>query len=229
MTGPIALVGGDEFLPGCEVMDSYILESTGKSQPELLVVPTAAVTAPEKAATNGVNHFNGLGARSRKLMVLDRTDANDHELIQKVYTVSVVYFTGGSPDHLLATLRGSKLLDIIEEQLNNGMLVLAGSSAGAMVMGSLMRQPSSHVWVDGLGILKDLAVLPHHEGSDPGTIAHELKDTAPPGLTVLGIDSKTCCLGRPGAWKVRGPGNVTVYKDGLWASFSSGSSLPPGF
>ena len=228
MPGAIALVGGDEFLPGCEEMDSSILAVTGKQEPEVLVVPTAATAHPEMAASNGTNHLTALGARAKELMVLDRKDANDLELVHQVYTADVVYFTGGNPDYLLATLRGSRLLAIIEERLATRMLVLAGSSAGAMVMGSSMRKPSSKVWVHGLGVVKNLAVLPHHEGSDPAMVSRGLRDTAPPGLVVLGIDAKTCCLGEPGNWTVMGVGNVTVYQDGLWTTFSAGSSLPPG-
>ena len=227
MPGAIALVGGDEFLPGCEEMDLSILAATGKREPEVLVVPTAAAASPKKAAFNGTNHLTALGARAKELMVIDRKNANDLELLHPIYMADVVYFTGGNPDHLLATVRGSRLLTMLEERLALGVLVLAGSSAGAMVMGSSMRQPSTKVWVKGLGVLKNLAVLPHHEGSDPAVVSRELEDMAPPKLVVLGIDAKTCCLGEPGAWKVRGNGNVTVYLNGLWSTYSSGSSLPP--
>ena len=144
MRGSIALVGGDEFRPDCEEMDGRILVHTGRARPQVVVVPTAAVTAPEKAATNGIQHFSRLGADASALMVLDRRHANDEELTARVYWASVVYFTGGDPDYLLTTLWKSKLLSILQEQVNAGA-ILAGSSAGAMVMGSMMRQPSG-VW-----------------------------------------------------------------------------------
>ena len=111
MAEGIVLVGGDEFRPGCEEMDRAILSAaSGKGPSMVLVLPTAAVTGPQKAAADGVRHFSNLGAMARELMVLDRGHANDEHLIEAVSGASVVYFTGGSPTDLLAALVGSKLL-----------------------------------------------------------------------------------------------------------------------
>ena len=228
MPGRIVLAGGDEFRPGCEEMDSYILKSTGVEPASVLIVPTAAVTGPQKAASDGVRHFSSLGAVASSLMVLDQQQANDEDLANSVSGTSLIYFTGGSPDHLLSTLRGSKLLDRLREELDKGA-VLGGSSAGAMVMGSMMRRPSPSEWVQGLGIAEGLAVLPHHERIDPAGVAEKLGRTAPRGLKVVGIDAKTCCFGIPGDWKVLGSGKVTAYHDGSWTTFDSGETLPPGF
>ena len=69
MVWRIALVGGDEFRPGCEEMDRAILDSTGLERPSLLVIPTAAAQEkPEKAASNGVSYFSALGADASPLM-----------------------------------------------------------------------------------------------------------------------------------------------------------------
>ena len=227
MPGGIVLAGGDEFLPGCEEMDSFILRATGEERPRVLILPTADVEAPGKAASNGVRYFSRLGAFASELMVLDAVQANDEETISELSSASVVYFTGGSPGHLLATLQGSKLLDRLRDLLDKGR-VIGGSSAGAMVMGSMMRRPSSDEWVRGLGIAGDLAVLPHHEGRDHATVARALAEGAPPELAILGIDAQTCCFGSPGGWKVLGSGNVTAYREGSWSIYGPGQSLPQG-
>ena len=228
MPGGIVLAGGDEFRPGCEEMDSTILKATGAKPPKVLIVPTAAVPAPEKAALNGVRYFSSLGAVASTLMVLGREEANDREFIRDVPWASMVYFTGGSPDHLLSTLQGSALLNHLIEALDAGA-VIGGSSAGAMVMGSLIRSPSSLEWAGGLGLVPELAVLPHHENSDPPMVARDLAKTVPPEMKVLGIDARTCVFGTPGRWRVLGVGNVTTYRDGSWATFGSGESLPKGW
>ena len=226
MVGRIVLAGGDEFRPGCEEMDSYILKATGVEPARVLVIPTAAVGGPQKVASDGVGHFSRLGAIASELMALNHADANDPELVEVVSAASLAYFTGGSPDHLLAVLGGSLLLERLQEALTKGA-TLGGSSAGAMVMGSMMRPPSSREWVQALGIAGGLGVLPHHERSDPGAVAGELARTAPKGLNVLGIDARTCCFGTPGTWKVLGVGKVTAYLDGSWATFKPGETLPP--
>ena len=228
MAGAMALVGGDEFRPGCEEMDRFILAATGADPPRVLVLPTADVTGPQKAASNGVSYFSSLGAIASGLIVFDREHADDESFIKPVSEASLIYFTGGSPDHLLATLRGSRLLDSILQQLRSGK-VIGGSSAGAMVMGSMIRRPSSREWTQGLEIVKGLAVLPHHESSDPAIVARELASAAPPGLKVLGIDARTCCFGTPGSWRVLGSGKVTAYEHGSWTTFGAGEILPKGF
>ena len=201
MPGDIGLVGGEEFRVGCEEMDREIMRASGQDPARVVVIPTAAVTGPEKAANDGVRHFSSLGGAAESLMVLDRTHAGDAGLAESLAGAGVIYFTGGSPDHLLTTLRDSLLWRAILEAADQGS-VLAGSSAGAMVLGELMRRPRLGGWVDALGVTPGLAVLPHHESSDPAQTSSQLRSQTSSGLTavitVLGIDARTGCLGRPG-------------------------------
>ena len=228
MSGTIALVGGDEFRTGCEEMDREVMRASGKDKASVIIIPTAAVTGPAKAANDGVTHFAALGGAASQLMVLESSHANDAAFVEPVNHADVVYFTGGSPDHLLATLNGSALLRLLAEGLERG-LVLGGSSAGAMVMGSVMRRPSSGGWVEGLGIAPNIGVLPHHERRDPSEVAAELRQSAPAGVVYLGIDARTGVIGGPGQWRVSGFGKVTVYRAGEFAVFSAGERLPEGF
>ena len=223
MPGAIALVGGEEFRRGCEEMDREIMRASGQDPARVVVIPTAAVTGPAKAANDGVTHFGSLGGDAVQLMVLDSSQANDPGFVEPSAAAGVVYFTGGSPEHLLETLRGSHLLKTILAAVDNGA-VLAGSSAGAMVLGSFMRRAGG--WQEALGIVPGVAVLPHHERQDPKETSQTLRGQAPAGLTVLGIDARTGCLGRPGQWKVVGSGKVTVYQGDQWAVYQAGDSLP---
>ena len=107
MSGRLALVGGDEFRSGCESMDAAILAATGSANPVVLIVPTAAAFEnPARAADNGVRHFESLGGAASPLMVLNHDDAMDAGIAAEVESADVVYLTGGSPSHLLDTLRG---------------------------------------------------------------------------------------------------------------------------
>ena len=108
MPGEIALVGGDEFRTGCEGMDLEIMRVSGQDPATVLVVPTAAVTGPAKAANDGATHFAALGGKSSRLMLLERDHAEDPDFFAPVTTADVVYFTGGSPEHLLETVRDSQ-------------------------------------------------------------------------------------------------------------------------
>ncbi len=217
MLGPIALAGGDEFRPGCRVMDKALLELGASDQPTVLVIPTAAAAEgrPDMAAANGVVYFSSLGAQAMPLMVLTREEANVPELAVALEDITHVYFSGGSPDYLLEVLRGSLLLEQILEWRRGGG-VLAGSSAGAMVMGEYMRSPRSGEWVEGLGVCPGVGVLPHHEGRDPKEVAASLKGALPEDIDVLGIDAQSGCVTQKGQWEVLGEGGVTVYRRDGW-------------
>ena len=222
MTGTIALVGGDEFRSGCEEMDTAILHEAGVQHPKVLIVPTAAVEgSPAKAAANGVSYFSGLGAQASSLMVLEAAHANDPELVSALDDVHMVYFSGGNPAYLLESIAGSLLLRKVTEVLERGA-ILAGSSAGAMVLGSWMRFRG---WKTALGVVPGVATMPHHERSDPDSVAKELAESAPDGLAVLGIPGKSCCLKVPGGWKVLGVGAVTLYQGGSWRQFDPGETI----
>ena len=224
--GPIALAGGDEFRPGCTIMDEALLRAGGFDAPTVLVIPTAAAAEgrPDLAADNGVAYFSNLGAKALRLMVVDAEGANVPELGVALDGVTHVYFSGGSPDFLLGVLRGSLLLKKIQKWWREGG-VLAGSSAGAMVMGEIMRSPKTGRWIPGLGLCPGLGVLPHHEGRDQAEVAQSLRDVLCQGSDVLGIDAQTGCLLTEGECRVIGAGKVTLYQNSGWRRYSNGESF----
>ena len=164
MAGDIGLVGGEEFRVGCEEMDREIMRASGQDPARVVIIPTAAVTGPEKAANDGVRHFSSLGGAAESLMVLERDHADDAGLAGSLSGAGVIYFTGGSPDHLLTTLRDSLLWRAILEAVDQGA-VLPGSSAGAMVLGELMRRPHG---IGGIDAPAPLGRLGRRPGRDAG-------------------------------------------------------------
>ena len=225
MRGRIALVGGDEFRAGCREMDRELLATTGSERPSVIIVPTAAAhQSPDRAVANGVDHFEALGAAASGLMVVESSDANDEDLLRPLDRADVVYFTGGDPAHLLDVLTGSLLLAAVTDALRRGKL-LAGSSAGAMVMGPWMRYRG---WQKALAIVQGIATLPHHENSDPRSLAKEMAEAAPSEVTPVGIDAQTCCYFDGDGWRVLGQGKATVYEESGWRTFAAGDPIPIG-
>ena len=222
MAGAIVLMGGDEFRSGCEEMDRNILASTGKESPRVIVVPTAAVGGVQKAADNGVEYFSSLGAQAEALMIRDGRQASDPQYVNRLRGASVLYFAGGSPDILLAALRGSTLLHRIITGIREDLTVV-GSSAGAMVLGSQLRSPRTGNWAGGLGLVPNVAIFPHHERADKGETAGT---ETPDALTIVGIDSMTGCSISAGEWTVIGGGQVTVYSGGSPSVYTAGQSVP---
>ena len=219
MKGRIALIGGDEFTPPCRQLDNELLQATGKVHPKVLIVPTAAAAQrPALAAQHGVQQFEMLGAVAAPLMVVNAEDAENEAFVSEIDAADVVYFAGGNPAHLLDVLEGSLLLQKILEGLERG-LVLAGSSAGAMVLGEKMR---FRQWRSALGIVPGIVTLPHHERSSRNQTLRDVRHETSGELLVLGIDGATACISEGEGWRVAGAGSVTVYKHGDWESFKSG-------
>ena len=227
MAKRILLVGGDEFRASCAGMDRRVLEVAGATNPRVAIVPTAAAFEnPGLAASNGVRHFTGLGARAFGLDVVRREDAENSRMVAQLDGAHVIYFTGGSPEHLHSVLAESPLLSAVSEACEAGA-IWCGSSAGAMVLGSVMRRPSSGSPVSpALGIVRDVMVLPHHERSDPNAVTEQLSGSATVGLTVLGIDGGSGVLLDADGATALGAGNVTVYRSGEWRRYAAGDSVP---
>ncbi len=227
MARRILLVGGDEFRPSCAGMDRHMLHQTGQSAPRVAIIPTAAAREnPALAASNGVRHFTGLGASAYSVDVIRRADAENPRIVAQLEGADVIYFTGGSPEHLHTVLAGSPLLEAVIAA-NLGGAIWAGSSAGAMVLGAVMRRPSSGSPVSpALGIIPDVMVLPHHERSDPQAVTNQLSSAETVGLTVLGIDGGSGIMLEPGGATALGAGNVTVYQSGSWRRYAGGETVP---
>ena len=226
MARSILLVGGDEFRPACVGMDRRMLERTGKAAPRVAIIPTAAALEnPQRAAANGIRHFTGLGAAAYSVDVIQRSDAENTELAAQIGPADIIYFTGGSPAHLLSVLEASPLLDAVIAA-NEAGAIWAGSSAGAMVLGAQMRRPPASEGAAALAALPGVMVLPHHERSDPASVAAQLAAGDAGGLVTLGIDGATGILLDSDGATALGSGNVTVYRAGGWEQYASGATVP---
>ena len=212
MTGTLALVGGQEWTPGCEAFDRPLLEASGTG--EVLILPTAAAYEhPEQAVATAASWFEGLGATARGLMVLRRADAEDPDHAAAVRNARFLYLSGGSSLHLRSVLKDSPLWEAIVAAWDAGA-TLAGSSAGAMVLCDPMVDPRGGALTIGLGLVEQVAIIPH-----ANTWSHDKArrtfDLATGGLSVVGIDERTALIRDPdGAWRTSGDGHVAVWKDG---------------
>jgi cyanophycinase len=211
MSGYLALVGGGEWRDGC-TFDRMLLDASGNA--EVVVLPTAAAYEhPERAVQWAERYFEGLGGKARGLMVLRRADAEDPANVAAVRDARFVYLAGGSPMHLRSVLKDSHLWHALISAWNDGA-VLAASSAGAMVLCDPMVDPRGGAFTLGLGLVAQVAVIPHHDTWSPEK-ARRTIHLAAPGLPVVAIDEQTALVRRPdGSWHVEGAGQVVVFVDG---------------
>ncbi|PZC42948.1 MAG: Peptidase E [Chloroflexi bacterium] len=204
----ILLVGGGEFREECLAMDSYLLESLNKKHPRVAIIPTAAANQrPEQAAENGVRYFDSLGANANPILILNRGHAEDEKYFNDIHEVDLIYLTGGDPKYLLETLYQTHFMTTVTEAVSKGV-TLAGSSAGAMVLGSRMRYEK---WMQGIGLISNTAVLPHHENSTPETVSSENQSELQSGIELIGIDSATGVFWGDTGVKIAGKGKAIFY------------------
>jgi cyanophycinase len=211
MPGTLALVGGAEWRDGCD-FDRQLLEA-GDAE-EVLVLPAgAAYEHPDRLVETAERWFTDLGAAVRALPVYTRPDALRPELLDAVSAARCIYLAGGSPMHLRSVLKDSPLWDAIVAAWEGGA-TLAGSSAGAMVLCDPMVDPRGGALTLGLGLVQQLAVIPHHESWSEDKAKRTLQ-IAPAGLPIVGIDERTALIRDPaGAWSASGVGEVVVHLDG---------------
>lgn len=209
MSGPIALVGGNEFRDAGRDLDAWLIERSGqRRRKHVAVLPTAAAhSRPEMAIATATKYFASLGVTVREVMVLDRADADDAGTAEDLERAPFVYLTGGDPRHLAESLRDSLVWAAIVTALNKGA-VLAGSSAGAMALCEKMLVPRQQELADGLGLLRDIVVLPHHNSYK----------TVPDVPHAVGIDEATGLVLDGETTRVLGAGSVTWYRDGKQVS-----------
>lgn len=217
-SGPLALVGGAEWQEGC-TFDAELLEASGGR--EVLVLPTAAAYEhPDRSVEAATRWFEGLGATVRALPVLRRPDAEDHAHVTALKEARFIYIGGGSPLHLRSVLKSSAVWQALVAAWNEGA-VLAGSSAGAMVLTDPMVDPRGGAFTVGLGLVSQLAVIPHAD-SWSHEKTHRTITLAPADLPVVGIDERTALrLDAATGWTTSGAGRVRVWLNGAEAGLEA--------
>ncbi len=224
--GTVALVGGDEWAPGCS-FDAELLAAAGSDR--VLVLPTAAAYEhPERSVVRAAEWFGPLGGEVEGLMVLSRADAGDAGVADRVRAARFVYLNGSSPMHLRSVLKGSLVWEALVAAWRGGAVV-AASSGAAMALTDPMVDARGGGLTLGLGLVSDLAVVPHF-GSDPedahGQKMHRSVLLAPRGTPVAGVPERTALLRRSdGSWASAGEGSVAVFLDGAPAE-SGLAALP---
>lgn len=222
----LALVGGAEFRPGCVAADRRLLSLAAPGRPaRVAILPTAArFSQPLLAAANGVGHFAALGATPEPLLLLERADAERSEILEQIAATDLLYIAGGDPVYLLETLRDTPAWATILDRLRVGALALAGSSAGAMILGRKMWRPGQGDLVAALDLVA-VVVLPHHRPGQDERVAR-LRPHLDADLCLLGLPEMAAAIWNGAAWEA-GVGVITCYDVvGRARSATPGEALP---
>ena len=234
MTGYLLLEGGAEFGGKMAEPDLRAMELAGGFDAPICIIPTAAApdNNAQRAGNNGVRWFRSLGAKQVELLPLvDKASANDLHIANRISQSRLIYMLGGFTGYLGETLRGSASWQALLRAYEAGA-VIAGSSAGAMVMCQYYFDPGRGQVVGGLELVPNACVLPHHNTFGKGW-APRLSRLLPYAV-LLGIDERTGMLddgdeGRKVGWRVYGQGAVTLYRRGQAKVYRAGESFREDF
>ncbi len=220
----LAVVGSGEYLPEMQDVDRYLLDGLG-DQPRVACLPTAAGTeGPERVtywSDLGESYFRSLGVKAASVPVINRQDAQNAGLAEQVSAANFIYLSGGKPEYLLATLKDSLVWQAIQGILARGG-VLAGCSAGAMILGD--KIPGFPSWRHAFNLLEGAVIIPHFDEMPAWLVGllrrwmgREARMVGVPGFTALAVNEKSC--------KVLGKGSVTLWDRYGKRDFLPGESL----
>jgi len=221
--GFILLEGGAEFGGRMADADRQAVKLAGGFNMPIRIIPAAA--APDhnhqRAGQNGIDWFQHLGATDvSSLALIDNRSADDPLIAAELARAGLIYLLGGFPHYLDQTLQGSRSWQAILEAHSKGA-VIAGSSAGAMVLCEYYYDPATSRVHQGLKLVKGVCILPHHDtfGKDWAPSLRKILGS----ITLVGIDEQTGAINdsAPNRWRLYGKGKVTLYRNDTIRQFSS--------
>ncbi|MFN8388257.1 MAG: Type 1 glutamine amidotransferase-like domain-containing protein [Anaerolineales bacterium] len=156
--------------------------------------------------------------------MIDKASANDETIAKSLREAKLIYLLGGFLHYLGQTLKNSVAWKACLEAFENGA-VIAGSSAGAMVMCGILlrsvRRESSRRIRSGEQFARPAA----SNTFGNGWASSLLKQI--PSVTLIGIDEQTGMLkdGEHGMWNVYGAGEATLYRKGRVKMYKVGNTF----
>ncbi len=212
-----AIGGGEDRDEECVILKKFA-DLAGGSKARIVVL-TTATNVPEKSVVVYGKAFKRLKATSVDFIdVAQREDAMREEAVETVKKASGIFFTGGNQFPITSLMGGTKLQSAIFEAYENDVIV-AGTSAGAAMMGSgmiikgnkeLNPRMGSVEMAAGSGLIGSCVVDTHF--SQRGRHGRLLTAVAHfPQYLGFGIDENTAMLVKKNKVEVFGEGAVTTF------------------
>lgn len=217
-TAILVIGGAEDKVHGREILHTFWTRAGG-SESIIAIVPSAS-REPALIGDRYQTIFQEMGAKVIKVLdIRDRIQGEDPLFQQYIEECTGVFLTGGDQLRLCGLLADTPLMERIRQRVQLGEISLAGTSAGAAVMGHHMLAGGSsgecpnRALVDmamGLGIIPEVIVDQHFHNRN--RMARLLSAIANhPERLGIGIDEDTCALfEKDGLIRVIGQGSVTI-------------------
>ena len=215
----ILVIGGaEDKVHGKEILHAF-WERSGGSEAKIAIVPSAS-REPTVIGERYLHIFEQMGSRYVKVLdIRDRAQGEDRYFQEYVEECSGVFLTGGDQLRLCGLLADTPLMVRIRQRVQLGEITLAGTSAGAAVMGHHMiaggssGESPNRALVDmtmGLGLIPEVIVDQHFHNRNRMTRLLSAISMHPERLGI-GIDEDTCAIFfKDGILQVMGRGTVNI-------------------
>jgi cyanophycinase len=214
----MAIGGAEDKIRQRHILRTF-WQRSGAAEAMIVIIPSAS-REPEAQGELYRSIFLEMGAKQVDvLLVVDRLHAEDPDLIAILEQATGVFLSGGDQLRLCALLDDTPLMNLLQTQVRQKEVVLAGTSAGAAVLSSEMiacggsgEAPNKGL-VDlttGLGFIPEVIVDQHFHNRN--RLARLITAIAAyPDKLGIGVDEDTCALFEAnGQIQVLGKGAVTI-------------------
>ncbi|GBF82194.1 cyanophycinase [Aphanothece sacrum] len=232
-TTAILVIGGaEDKVHGREILQTFWFRSGG-TESTIAIIPSAS-REPVLIGERYQQIFEEMGAKYVKVLdIRDRAQGEEPFFQQYIEECTGVFLTGGDQLRLCGLLADTPLMERIRQRVQLGEISLAGTSAGAAVMGHHMiaggssGESPNRALVDmamGLGIIPEMIVDQHfHNRNRMARLLSAL--SSHPERLGIGIDEDTCAMfERDGIIRVVGRGTVTIV-DGREMTYTNQSEV----
>lgn len=217
-TAIMVIGGAEDKVHGREILQSFFSRS-GAADARIAIIPSAS-REPAIIGDRYLTIFGEMGAKGIEILdIRDREQCEDPLIQSYIENCTGVFMTGGDQLRLCGLLADTPLMQTVRQRAQQGDMTLAGTSAGAAIMGHYMiagggsGESPNRSLVDmttGLGIIPEVIVDQHfHNRNRMARLMSAI--AAHPDRMGIGIDEDTCALFEgDGTLQVIGKGTVTI-------------------
>lgn len=217
-TAVLVIGGAEDKVHGREILRTFVGRA-GANDAYITIIPSAS-REPTIIGPRYIRIFEEMGASKVELLdIREREQCEDPHFKEALENCTGVFLTGGDQLRLCGVLADTPVMDTMRSRVRSGELTLAGTSAGAAVMGHHMiagggsGESPNRSLVDmatGLGFIPEIIVDQHfHNRNRMVRLVSAL--ASHPDRIGIGIDEDTCAMFEKDGWmQILGKGSVTI-------------------
>lgn len=218
----LVIGGAEDKVHGRQILNTFF-NRAGATDAQIAIIPCAS-REPSVIGNRYRTIFEEMGAKAIEILdIRDREQSENPDWKDYLEQCTGVFMTGGDQLRLCGLLADTPIMERVRVRAQLGEITLAGTSAGAAVMGEHMiagggsGESPNRSLVDlatGLNIIPDVIVDQHFHNRN--RMARLMSAIAIyPDKLGIGIDEDTCALFEDsGIFQVIGKGTVTVIDPG---------------